>query len=161
MASDCIYCIAQIQKWHWNYTITMGRQILHYAAAGGKLDIVELLLDRGLDVNTVSRDGWTPLVCALTPMRGKTTDEAILVAGVLILRGASANARTAEGWSPFHCRPDRSSDGDAAQLARELVARGAVAEDQFEYSHVLTYDAIRQHALWGFRMKQFVQRFSE
>lgn len=133
-----------------------GETLLHYAAAGGKLDVVEFLLDRGLDINASSSDGWTPLVCALTPTPGKTTDEALVVAGVLLLRGAAANVRTAEGWSPLHCLPDRS--GNAARIAQELVVRGADADAPFEYSHVLTYESVRRNGLWGFRMREFVQR---
>ncbi|KAK6193540.1 hypothetical protein LQW54_012345 [Pestalotiopsis sp. IQ-011] len=138
-----------------------GETVLHYAAAGGKLEIVEFLLNRGLDVDMVSSDGWTPLVCALTPTRGKTLDEAILVAGMLLLRGAAANVRTGEGWSPLHCLPDRFGDGNVAQLAQELVARGADDVARFEYSHVLTFDAIRRHNLWGFRMREYVQKCLE
>lgn len=137
-----------------------GETVLHYAAAGGKLETVEFLLNRGLDVNMASSDGWTPLVCALTPTRGKTTDDAIRVAGMLLLGGAAANVRTVEGWSPLHCLSDCFGDDNVAQLARELVARGADDEAPFEYSRLLTFDAIRRHGLWGFRMKEYVQKCS-
>ncbi|KAF6828548.1 ankyrin repeat protein [Colletotrichum plurivorum] len=48
-----------------------GESFLHYAAAGGREDIVDFLLNRGLDVNSATSNGWTPLLCALSPTNTK------------------------------------------------------------------------------------------
>ena len=38
-----------------------GNTLLHWAAAGGHLEIVRFLLENGADVEARSRDGFTPL----------------------------------------------------------------------------------------------------
>ena len=35
-----------------------------HAAAHGRLDLVEQLVENGADVNEKTRDGWTALLCA-------------------------------------------------------------------------------------------------
>ncbi len=42
-----------------------GESLLHYAAAGSNVDILEYPLDRDFDVNATNNNGWTPLMCAL------------------------------------------------------------------------------------------------
>ncbi|KAM7202708.1 Ankyrin repeat-containing domain protein [Rhypophila sp. PSN 637] len=78
-----------------------GESLLHYAAAGGKEDIVGFLLDRGLDVNMSSLNRWTPLLCALVPGRNGRAI-APRVVRLLLQRGASAQVVTNEGWTPLH-----------------------------------------------------------
>ncbi|PTB49654.1 hypothetical protein M431DRAFT_97129, partial [Trichoderma harzianum CBS 226.95] len=41
--------------------IVFGRTALSWASAGGHKDIVQLLLDTGVDVNSEDIDGWTSL----------------------------------------------------------------------------------------------------
>ena len=61
-----------------------GCTLLHPAVDGGRLDIVELLLDRGADPNVVSGEGYTPLHLAA----GRQEPE---IARLLLARGAAAS----------------------------------------------------------------------
>ena len=68
---------------------------LHYAAAYGHKDVVELLLINKAEVDAKDADGRTPLgVAAYT---GKTN-----VAGLLLANGASVNTFNRGGWTPLH-----------------------------------------------------------
>lgn len=45
------------------------RTFLHLAAAGGNCDLVQFLIDQGLDVNGIDGTGWTPLHFAVEQRR--------------------------------------------------------------------------------------------
>ncbi|EFY94031.1 ankyrin repeat protein [Metarhizium robertsii] len=112
-----------------------GETLLHWAAAGGKTDILEYLLSHGADVNAASANGWTPLMCALAPSResrlvgaqAKELSAAIRAAQLLLSSGATPFFVTAEGWTPLHCLAlhlDHDEDGQARLLAEQLILAG-------------------------------------
>lgn len=75
------------------------RTLLHYAAAGGHLELVSSLLklkDKGLwsELNVEDIDGWTPLHWACR------RDKSLEVAKLLIADGADVNKATKEFWTP-------------------------------------------------------------
>lgn len=112
-----------------------GDTLLHWAAAGAKVDILEYLILCGLDVNTPGSNGWTPLQYALAPplnaqymTQGKTLYEAIRAAHLLLFHGADPMTSTTEGCTTLHCLAlyeDEDDGGAAMQLTRHLIARGA------------------------------------
>lgn len=83
-----------------------GESPLHYAAAGGNEAVLSFLLDQGLDPNQASDDGWTPFLCALHPVYGKSQTVAHRIArcllGISNNPAAMAQVVTKEGWSPMH-----------------------------------------------------------
>ncbi|KAH0491176.1 hypothetical protein TgHK011_002618 [Trichoderma gracile] len=109
-----------------------GETLLHFAAAGCRVETMEFLISHGLDVNARSSNGWTPLMCALVPIesrfgRVKSTGEAIQAARLLLLHGGDASIMTEEGWSPLHAlslHRDGDVSGKVASLASELISRG-------------------------------------
>ncbi|KAI5455807.1 ankyrin repeat-containing domain protein [Mariannaea sp. PMI_226] len=112
--------------------------LLHWAAAGAKLDILRYLIFCGLDVNATSSTGWTPLICALAPTREsrfsgatKSLSDAIHAAQLLLFHGAKPGVSTDESWTPLHClasHADADEEGEAAQLARLLVSQGTAVD---------------------------------
>jgi ankyrin repeat protein/mono/diheme cytochrome c family protein len=70
-----------------------GSTLLHHAAGFGTLDIVQLLLDRGAEVNAKNRRASTPLHWGIH-------DEAKV--RVLLARGAAINAKQIEGRTPLY-----------------------------------------------------------
>ncbi|KAK0651096.1 ankyrin repeat-containing domain protein [Cercophora newfieldiana] len=142
-----------------------GETILHYAAASGREDIVDFLLSRGLDVNSTTGNGWTPLMCALMPNEHKLTSDACRVARLLLQHGADARVVTEEGWTPLHAlasnvvdvasESERPRGEDVAPLARELIARGAPLDTE---PAVIASAAVSRKDLsgkWGSRMGKF------
>ena len=84
-----------------------GESPLHYAAAAGNEAILSfLLLDQGLDPNLSSDDGWTPFLCALHPVYGKSQAVSHRTARFLLSMSnnpaAMAQVVTKEGWSAMH-----------------------------------------------------------
>ena len=73
-----------------------GITALHIAAKVGHLELVQLLLHEGADVNAQDEDGESPLHAALT------TDNNYTVARVLIENGADLANRAADGKTPLH-----------------------------------------------------------
>jgi ankyrin repeat protein/truncated hemoglobin YjbI len=67
-----------------------GLTALHYAVRGGKLPLIELLLERGARVDALDESGLTPLV-HLSKTRSKA--EPIPVLELLTARGANVDAR--------------------------------------------------------------------
>lgn len=142
-----------------------GETLLHWAAAGGKTDIIEYLISIGLDVNKPNLNGWTPLVCALAPSKGKKgSEEAIRAAGLLLLHNAGLLVTTAEGWTPLHClalNTGKDNSGNMASLADELILRGADVEAR---APMLTLDRAidipcrnRFNLRWGSGLHEIMQ----
>lgn len=74
---------------------------LHFAVGAGHAEIVELLLDRGFDINAHATDysaGETPLLAALA-VRGGAALSAQLVK-ILLARGADVMLQDADGDTP-------------------------------------------------------------
>jgi ankyrin repeat protein len=87
---------------------------LHHAASSNRLQIVQLLLDRGADVNAKDHNGRTPLHVA-------SLEGEMQVVHALLDRGADINIQTKNGSTPLH---------DAVcvlhvEYARALLDRGA------------------------------------
>lgn len=107
--------------------------ILHFAASGGRVEIIEYLISQGANVNARDSSGWTPLMCALVlAPRGtgtkKSLSESIESAELLLAQGADPTVVTNEGWTALHClalHADHDHDGTVAALAQKLVELGA------------------------------------
>ena len=77
---------------------------LHYAAAFGPVEVVQMLLDHGADVNTPDECHWTPL--HLAAIWGQ-----LQVVDTLLQRGANPHVRNMKGHTPFEatkCHWERS-----------------------------------------------------
>ena len=101
---------ANINAW----TIISGWTPLMAAASQDKTVVVQILLDRGADINAPSPDGTTALIVAA---RNGHTD----TLQILLDRGADINLRTPEGFSAL------SAAAAFGQLrnVRLLLSRGA------------------------------------
>ncbi|KFA56452.1 hypothetical protein S40293_09872 [Stachybotrys chartarum IBT 40293] len=89
-------------------TNRFGESLLHYAAAGGRHDILDYLLSRYGDrfnVNAANNFGWTPLICALAPNRRTSKFEADAVKSARLLLSYGADLKE---WVD----EDPSSPGD-------------------------------------------------
>ncbi len=65
---------------------------LLHAVDGGNIDIVNYLLEKGADINALTKDQWTPLMLALGYEKPK-------IAKRLIDKGADIELLNIEGWS--------------------------------------------------------------
>ena len=82
----------------------------------GHLDIVELLLDSGADINAVSKNKFVA-----TPLQGAAVAKRIELARLLIARGAKLSPRGEGGDSPLH----ECAGNGAIDIARLLLDHGA------------------------------------
>ena len=82
----------------------------------GHLDIVELLLDSGADINAVSKNKFVA-----TPLQGAAVAKRIELARLLIARGAKLSPRGEDGDSPLH----ECAGNGAIEIARLLLDHGA------------------------------------
>ena len=137
--------------------------LLHFAAAGCHIEVMEFLIGQGLDVNAKNSNGWTPIMCAMVPIKRnpslsvKSPTEAMKAAQCLLSHGADANITTDEGWTLLHgltlyCDPDVSSK--VAEFTRDLVSRGANMEAR---ARLLSPDAkvvVPSRGIpWGYRLR--------
>ena len=91
------------------------RTPLHEAASWGHMEIAELLIGKGADVNVKNGFGQTPLHWA-------AGNEGRQVAELLIAKGADVNAKDDNGWTPLdHASfPDQQNDTvESANLLRK------------------------------------------
>jgi ankyrin repeat protein len=94
---------------------------LHLAAHFGRLDVVNLLLARGAEVDARSTN-----VTANTPLHAALAGAHPAAARRLIDRGADVNAVEAGGYTPLH----QAADQGDAEMVRVLLERGARPDPQ-------------------------------
>lgn len=82
----------------------------------GHLEIVKLTLDRGADIDAVSKNKFSA-----TPLQGAAAMENLELAQLLIARGANVNCRGEEGVSPLH----EAAGSGQIELAKLLLDHGA------------------------------------
>lgn len=87
-----------------------GGTLLHSAAGGDSLKIVESLVGQGLDVNRQDRFGWAPLHIAAEQGRRETI-------AYLVRQGADVNVRNMLGQTPYNIAREREDSELAAFLA--------------------------------------------
>lgn len=74
---------------------------LHLAVVRSNLQITDMLIKRGAEVNLVDSDGNTPLHFIMNVFsKGETKFKAI--AESLVMSGAKPNIRNKEMWTPLH-----------------------------------------------------------
>ena len=109
---------------------------LHAAASSGNEPVVKYLLQEGLDINTQTPQGWTPLFVS-------ARDGQAGVAKLLISRGADLNLQTNLGATalmmaatqPFEKQKDR------LDLVEYMLRRGADTNLTDKYGHTALYYA--------------------
>jgi ankyrin repeat protein len=78
---------------------------LIYAARSSAIDVAQVLLDAGADVNQTSRYGWSPLLAA-------TQNNNLQMGKFLIEHGADVNLANKGGWVPLYLATDnRNMEG--------------------------------------------------
>jgi ankyrin repeat protein len=82
----------------------------------GNLEIVKLTLDRGSDIDAVSKNKFSA-----TPLQGAAAMGNLELARLLIARGANVNCRGEEGVSPLH----EAAGSGQIELAKLLLDHGA------------------------------------
>jgi len=87
---------------------------LHSASTGGNSEIVEGLINQGLQINEVDKYGWAPLHCAVSRNRIEATQ-------ILLDKGADINATTTAGYTPLSIAQDRGY----SELAELLIQKEA------------------------------------
>ncbi|UQC79327.1 uncharacterized protein CLUP02_04806 [Colletotrichum lupini] len=141
-----------------------GESLLHYAASGGQRTTVGFLLNSGLDANVASSNGWTPLLCALSPTAGKTAHDMCFTSDFLLQNGASAGVVTDEGWTALHALAswpavqDPDLRAEVANLAKRLIESGSPVDVKSRVIRSPCTTSNTLHDVWGFRMRDFVQR---
>lgn len=70
--------------------------LLYEASRAGQLELVKISIEKGVDVNTRNRDGWTALEGASS---GGHSD----VVKLLVEKGANVNAQDENGQTALHC----------------------------------------------------------
>ena len=93
---------------------TTTAMLIHEAAFDGNIKAVRRHLNAGVDANTQTKSGNTPLHAA--SFRGHAE-----VIELLLAHGADANARDVRGWIPLH----QAVDQGHALAVEWLIANGA------------------------------------
>ncbi|MFZ3376732.1 MAG: ankyrin repeat domain-containing protein [Chthoniobacterales bacterium] len=92
-----------------------GWTALHLANFDG-IDLVKLLLDRGADINAISRNGLVA-----TPLQGTVVMKKIEFGRLFLDRGANVSPRGEEGTTPLH----EAAGSGQLEFAKLLLERGA------------------------------------
>ena len=97
----------------------MGNSPVHSAAYHGDVEMVQVLLDYGIDINTRDMHGWTPLY--YTPNSYSNDPRA---ARLLLDRGADPNLEALDGRTPLH----EATLYGRIEIVRSLIEHGASVE---------------------------------
>jgi ankyrin repeat protein len=123
-----------------NVTNERGETPLHWSANRGRVEMIELLLSSGADVNAVS-SGRTPLDVA-------AVEGDIRIAEILAEAGAELNAKDEFGMTPLHW----AAQGGHDEVAAFLVSKGADMDAKNREGWTPLYQAILAEntdlALW-------------
>ena len=93
-----------------------GYTALGLASFFGHLEIVNLLLGRGAEVNVVSRNDM-----AVRPLHSAAAGRHLAVAQVLLAHGADVHAKSHGGWTALHSAADHGQ----IEFIRTLLEHGA------------------------------------
>jgi ankyrin repeat protein len=91
-----------------------GNEPIHYAAMGGKCDVINFLLALGAKIDATNKNGTQPIHYA-----AEYGGEEVLK--LLLEKGASIEAKTQNGWEPIHF----SVKGNKIDMINLLLALGA------------------------------------
>lgn len=94
-----------------------GRQPIHHAVIGGKLDAVAMLLDHGVDANVADHRGMTGLHLVAASNKAFSTQ----ILDLLVRCGADIEAVDEDGHRPLH----HALDAGASSNLMRLLAYGA------------------------------------
>ncbi|HVZ19646.1 MAG TPA: ankyrin repeat domain-containing protein [Vicinamibacterales bacterium] len=97
-----------------------GATPLMRAARSGDVEMLNVLLDHGADVNRAMSSRMTALLFASTANRRKSPHDALAAAKICVEHGADVNAQNAAGESALHLAVSTSDD-----LVRYLAEHGA------------------------------------
>lgn len=91
-----------------------GRTPLYWAARADHIEVCEVLLANGADINAATPDGWTPLHTAVYNRKTKAVE-------LLVEKGADVNVKNRDGETPLHWAARRGKKN----LVEPLLAKGA------------------------------------
>nr|VZI50428.1 unnamed protein product [Spirometra erinaceieuropaei] len=92
-----------------------GRNVLHWSASGGHLELVKYLIEAGTKGDEADESGWTPLMIAVSAGRDDVAEY------LLKFCSADPNAINSTGQSPLHYAASKNR----LNLAKQLLAAGA------------------------------------
>ena len=105
---------------------TLGFNFLHYASLEGNLEVVRMLLDRGVPVNIVSENHQR-----IVPIHWACLRAHMDVVLLLLERGADINAGDSEGHTPLQ----KAAQYGQTKLCQTLVARGCAVDQTDRHGH--------------------------
>lgn len=117
-----------------NYTFDDQSTLLHIAARNDLVNIAELLIKKGINVDATDQDGWNPLHFA-------AASGSIGVVEILIANGANVNTADQNGCTPLHCAAhnankeivelllDTGANVDAVSQAKSTALHHAVSAE--------------------------------
>ena len=128
--------------------LSNGATALQIAAAAGEVDVMELLLKRGANIEAATQMGMRPLhMAALGSMR----EAAVL----LVAQGAEINPRDAGGQQPLHLAVSSNS----YHVARVLLRRGADPTTG-NYDGKTPLDLAREIGESGVGLKEMLEHYA-
>ena len=110
------------------------RTVLHIAASAGRLELMESLLDQGVNIDARDFDGSTPLMHALYSSQPAAAE-------ALIARGANVNIAGNSGWSPLHEAVFRKMTAICVQL----LACGAHVDRKYDSNNAAPLNVAVQY----------------
>jgi ankyrin repeat protein len=108
--------------------------MMHEAAGSGNLDITQLLLSRGADVNTLDHQENSPLHEAVRIVRSQNQD----VAELLLKRGSDVDVQNIDDSTPLH---------EAAGSGNERSIRYRHCDYQHRASHSILSGGTNGHSV--------------
>ncbi|KXJ84160.1 hypothetical protein RP20_CCG018064 [Aedes albopictus] len=114
----CSYLIKNC-KVHPDVEYDDGLVPLHSAVVYGRINIVQLLLRNGADINIKNAEGWSALHYAVHHKQ-------IAITNILIVEGIDVNSLNNNKWNALHI----SCDNGDADMTKMLLQKGAQADLQ-------------------------------
>ena len=110
-----------------------GLNLLHQAVQQNKIDIniVELLIAKGADINAKENYGYTPLYKALKN-NNYSYEDVEEVAELLIAKGADLNVKNTNGNSPLHFALQNENLSDPQDRRDEIYKRDEIASEIYK-----------------------------
>jgi ankyrin repeat protein len=125
-----------------NTKLEDGQTLFHLATRYGEIEVMELLLSLGADIEAEYTGCWSTTSCC-TPLMLAVGEGNLTVVKFLLSKGANVHARNSKNESVLHVDINHRTDDEHVELLKFLIDNGAVVNAKDDEDSTPLHNAAR------------------